>query len=267
MFTVGLVVGLIHIAHALTLDRIIQYREVTFRSGRWPAVLDGYRIGFISDSHSLSDETLQNIVNELNTRQLDMLLLGGDFSTFASNFQGYYRETLGFLSQIQTTDGIFGVDGNHDSAPHLFAAMENYGMTPLPNSGLHVRNGFYLAGVEDLWMRNPCIATAIRGATADDFVLLVSHNPDVAMRQDTTAVDLILAGHTHGGQITFFGVWAPYFSINRGITAYGQRFASGPAVSRDGTPVFVSNGATVDFYGLPRVFARPQIIIITMRAE
>jgi len=263
-FALTLVVGLIHIAHMLTLDRIIEYREVTFWSQRWPAALDGYRIGFISDTHRLPDETLQSIVDELNARQLDLLLLGGDFSTFASDFQGHYRETLRFLSQVQAADGIFGVDGNHDDAPRLFAAMKDYGMVPLPNSGLRLHEGFYLAGVEDMWSRNPCIATAIANADDNDFVLLVTHNPDVSMRQDTTAVDLIVAGHTHGGQITFFGIWAPYFTIRSNITAYGQRFVSGPSESRDGVPVFVSNGATVDFYGLPRVFARPQIIVFTM---
>jgi len=263
-FVLGLVIGLIHIAHMLTLDRIIEYREVTFRSERWPAALDGYRIGFVTDTHSLPEETLQSIVDELNARQLNLLLLGGDFSTFASNFQEYYRETLGFLAQVYTMDGIFGVDGNHDNASRLFAAMEYYGMTPLDNAGLHIRPGFYLAGVQDHWSRNPCINTAIADANIGDFVLLVSHNPDVSMQQDTIGVDLIVSGHTHGGQITFFGIWAPYFTMRDNITAYGQRFVSGPSQSRDDVPVFISNGTTVDFDGLPRVFARPQIIIFTM---
>jgi len=201
-------------------------------------------------------ENLQEVVDELNKREIDLLLLGGDFWIRYS----HYRGSISTLSQVQTTDGIFGVEGNHDCHIRLFAVMESYGMTPLSNSGQHIRDGFFLAGVEDLWNRNPCIATAIEGADYGDFVLLLSHNPDVTMKQDTVGVDLILSGHTHSGQITFFGVWAPYFMWNR-ITDYGQRFAFGWAYSRDGVPIFTSNG--IGDY-VPRVFARPQVVLVTV---
>ena len=165
-----------------------------------------------------------------------MLLLGGDFS----HHGGRYRRHIGILSQVQTADGIFGVEGNHDTADYLFAAMDYYGITPLSNRGLRICDGFFLAGVKDLWNRNPCIVTATADAAADDdFALLVSHNPDVSMRQDTTGVDLIVSGHTHGGQVRFFGIWAPYFTVRSSITDYGQRLAMGWAQSRDGTPVFI----------------------------
>ncbi|MCL2436645.1 MAG: metallophosphoesterase [Clostridiales bacterium] len=250
------VVALIHIIHALTLDRTIEYKEVRFYSSRWPQVLDGYQIAFVTDTHVMSDEALLDVVEQINAWQADLLLLGGDFT-----FRGsHYRRTMAILSQTETTDGIFGVEGNHDDFRHLFAAMEAYGIVPLSNNGIHIHEGFYLAGVEDLWNRNPCVAKSIADATEDDFVLLISHNPDVSMQQDTTGVDLILSGHTHGGQITFFGIWAPYFTFT-GFTGYGQRFVCGWAVSRDGVPVYISRG--VGQY-LPRVFARPQVILVTM---
>jgi len=251
---------LIHIAHALTLDRIIEYREVTFTSERVPAALEGYRIAFISDIHRMPDEQLEEVVAELNHRALDMLILGGDIRTRDRDME----RTMEILAGVQTTDGIYGVEGNHDYYAELFAAMEAHGLVPLSNSGVSVRAGFYLAGVEDLWNRSPNIAEAIAGAEPDDFVLLVSHNPDVTMQEDTSGVDLVLSGHTHGGQITFFGVWAPWFTIRSSITEYGQRFASGWAEARDGTPVYVSNGTAVQYYDWPRVFARPQVILITL---
>ncbi|MCL1992152.1 MAG: metallophosphoesterase [Spirochaetes bacterium] len=257
---VALVV-LTHIVHALTLDRIIEYREISMQSPRWPEALDGYRIAFIADVHTTPDAILQGIVGELNARGIDMLLLGGDFSIAG----GRYRAAIAVLSQVQTTDGIFGVEGNHDNYIRLFAAMEHYGVVPLSNSGLAVRDGFFLAGVEDMRRRNSCIATATAAAQNDDFVLLVSHNPDLTMRQDTTGVDLILSGHTHGGHITFFGLWAPYLTLRNSITDYGQRFASGWARSRDGVPVYVNTG-TGRYYGIPRVFARPQVTLLTLHS-
>ena len=261
LFILGVLVAVIHIVQSMTLDRIIHYTEVSFISPRWPDELDGYRIAFISDVHTMTDEALQGVVDELNVRNIDILLLGGDFS----RHDGRYRRHIGILSQVQTTDGIFGVEGNHDIAENFFAAMVYYGMIPLSNSGLHIHEGFFLAGVEDLWNRNPCIATATADASEDDFVLLVSHNPDVSMQQDTIGIDLIVSGHTHGGQIRFFGLWAPYFTVRSSITDYGQRFAMGWAQSRDGTPVYVSRG-TGNYYGYPRVFARPQVILFTMES-
>jgi len=250
-----------HIVHALTLDRMIQYVEVDFQSPAVPVEMNGYRIAFITDTHELEedDATLWEIVEELNDREIDLLLFGGDFTarTGAPN-------TLGILSHIETADGVFGVEGNHDIFWNLSAAMESHGMRLLSNEGLHIRDNFFLAGVEDLSIGNPDIAVATQNTNSDDFVLLLSHHPDLSMRQDTHDVDLILSGHTHGGQITFFGVWAPYLTFTSYITAYGQRFRSGWAESLDGTPVFVSNGVG-DYF--PRVFARPQVIIMTLYHE
>ena len=252
----------IHVVHAVTLDRIIEYREVPFHSPRLPAELDGYTIAFIADTHTLSVDRLRGIVRELNPRQIDMLILGGDHS----KDHAHLLVSMEILAQTATTDGIFGVEGNHDAYWQLFAAMEANGIVPLSNSGVHIHENFFLAGVEDLWNRRPNIAMATQGAGPDDFVLLVSHNPDVTMQQDTTGVDLILSGHTHGGQITFFGVWAPYL-IRGSITDYNQRFRGGWARSRDGTPVYVTNGTAVNYYFVPRVFARPQVILITLHGE
>jgi len=253
-------VALIHIVHALTLDRIIQYKEVPFFSESFPAQLSGYTVAFITDTHALPHNRLMRVVERLNERQVDLLLLGGDFEQHGEEL----LQTMALFSQIATTDGIFGVDGNHDRYAELFAAFEQHGIVPLSNSGLHIHEGFYLAGVEDLWRRSPDIAQATSGALPDDFVLLVSHNPDVTMRQYTGNVDLILSGHTHGGNVTFFGLWAPALTHTRIATHYGQRFMSGWAQSRDGVPVFVSNGTGQYFM---RVFARPQVILLTLHSQ
>jgi len=257
-FAVVFVIGLIHVVHMLTLDRIVQYKEVVFYSENWPQELDGYRIGFMADTHRLYGSELRDIVAELNARNLDLLVLGGDYGFRRQ----YVWETLAAFAQIQTTNGIFGVQGNHDIYFPLGEIMHELGIGFLENSGIHIRDGFFLAGVEDLWHSSPCIATATAGAHNDDFVLLLTHNPDVSMQQDTTGIDLVLAGHTHGGQITLFG-WA--FYLYRGsITDYGIRFAYGWARSRDDVPVYVTRG--IGRYSVPRVFARPQAVIFTMRA-
>ena len=242
-----------HIIHGLTLDRIVQYKEVSFHSPRIPAEIDGYRVAFISDTHRNSDRRFERIVERLNDLQIDLLILGGDYAP-----TNRMKRVMEILSQVSTTDGIFGVEGNHDNYRILFAAMRANNITPLSNNGVHIRENFFLAGLEDLLNRNADIAQATADAASDDFVLLITHHPDVTMRQDTTNIDLILAGHTHGGQMTFFGLWGPATNF---VSRYGQRFMTGWAESRDGTPVYVSNG--VGEY-MPRIFARPQVIIVTL---
>ena len=251
------IIPFIHVVHGLTLDRIIRYVEIPFYSSAWPAALDGYRIGFMADMHVISHEDMAVVADNLNDRALDMLLLGGDFSMR----DGHYAGTLQEIANIRTTDGIFGVDGNHDNAVRLFRGMIYHGMTPLDNSGIYVRPGFYLAGVADKWRRIPNIERAIESADTDDFILLLSHNPDVVMYQSTQWVDLVLTGHLHGGQITFFGY--PIYLLAGSITNYSDNFPPGFSATPDGVPLFNTRGVGVHRRA-PRVFARPEVIIFTM---
>ena len=247
------VIALIHIFNALFWGAVVEYKHVTFRSERIPPEMSGYKIAFVSDVHYVSAAKLEEIVREINALEVDLLLLGGDFAE-----RGCPWDSIEILSQTKAADGIFGVEGNHDDYEFLLSAKTTHNIAMLCNTGLHIRDNFFLAGVEDLWNRNANIAQAISGANPDDFILLLAHNPDVTMRQDTANIDLILSGHTHGGEITFFGVWAPALSF---VSNYGHRFHSGWAKSRDGAPVFVSNGIGAHSV---RVFARPQVIIITL---
>jgi len=259
LMALAIVFALSHIVSAITMDKRIEYKKTTFQSPRLPKEMNGYLLAFISDTHSMTAQDLHDVVRELNKIQPDLLVLGGDFPSTP----GAADRTMEILSQVAATDGIFGVEGNHDNYIVLFSAMEKYSVQPLTNSGTYIRDHFFLAGVEDLWNRNPNISVATEESSADDFVLLITHNPDISMIQDTTSVDLILCGHTHGGHITLFGVFAPALALRNTITDYGQRFMSGWAQSRDGVPVYVSNGAGT-FIEVPRVFARPQVILMTL---
>ncbi|MCL2339634.1 MAG: metallophosphoesterase [Actinomycetia bacterium] len=254
----GLVSVLAHLISALTLDRLVEYREVTFHSPAVSAELQGLRVAFITDVHDLSPHNLQDIVDQLNQSPIDLVVLGGDFSTDTVLCQ----QQLAVLATIAAPAGIFGVPGNHDDATALTAAMAECGITALNNDGCQLNDNLYLAGVLDYWSGAASIQQAIQSADTGDFVLLISHNPDITMTQSTAGIDLILCGHTHGGQDTLFGLFAPALETDI-ITHYGQRFRSGWSTAADGTPVYVSNGLGV-IAQIPRVFARPQVIIITL---
>jgi len=250
----------VHVFHFLTLSRLIEYKEVSFRSTKITKNLNGCKIAIITDVHDVKEEKLREIVNKLNLLNIDLMVLGGDFSENPDIASSSIR----ILSETQTKSGIFGVDGNHDDHLNLFSAMKANGITPLSNNGLYARENLYVAGVEDYWNRKPNIEQAIAAAKHNDFKFLIAHNPDVTMVQDTTEIDLIVCGHTHGGQVTLFGVWAPHFTFAKNITKHGQRFLKGWCKSRNGTPVYVSNGVAAGTTGVPRVFARPQVVILTL---
>jgi len=87
--------------------------------------------------------------------------------------------------------------------------------------------------------RNPRrlrLGGTLAGTTERDFVLLVSHNPDYAEEITDPRVDLVLSGHTHGGQCSLFGLWAALVPSN-----YGNKYRGG-WVQAPHTQVYVSNG-------------------------
>ena len=253
-------IPVIHIIHSLTLDQIVVYREMDFFAPTWPKSLNGYRIGFMTDFHRITEDGMQKVVDELNQKELDLLVLGGDFSLY----DDHYRTILGIISKINTIDGIWGVEGNHDYFRALFTAKYDYGIGILDNSGQYIHPRFFLSGVHDLWNRQANIADATADAEDDSFIFLVSHNPDITMIQDTNHLDLVVSGHTHGGQITLFG-W-PFVLHISSVSNYGTRFGGGWAKSADDIPVYTSTGIG-DYYMWPRIFARPEVIIFTMYHE
>lgn len=251
----------LHVISALTCDHRLQYTEITYSSAKIPPDLNGYVIAFITDTHEITDVDLQKAVSRINSRKVDLLLLGGDFANTTEHMQ----RGLTILARTATKDGIYGVDGNHDKFWELFPAMEQYGIKPLDNTGLHIKPGFYLAGVQDLWVRRPEVSQALSNVEPVDFVVLLSHNPDVSMQQDMAKVDLMLSGHYHGGHVTFFGLWAPALWPLKSFTPYGQKFMRGWAKGNNNVDVFVSAGT--GYRRTPRIFARPQVVFITLKAE
>ena len=108
-------------------------------------------------------------------------------------------------------------------------------------------------------MADPDVEPTLEETSSDDFVILLSHNPDYAEELPAEAVDLMLSGHTHGGQISFFGLYAFYLPSD-----YGQKYRTG-VVENGSTTVIVSNGIGTASVPPVRFFARPQIVEITLR--
>jgi predicted MPP superfamily phosphohydrolase len=217
-----------------------------------PTDFDGFRIAFITDIHHgplLSTERVASLVAQVNRLKPDLILMGGDYVHRGTR---YIEPCFSELGKLAAPAGVFGVLGNHDhwdGADLTRAAMRRNGIGALDNAGVWIVRGktrIRLGGVGDLWTDRQDTAAALGSAKKGDFVVLVSHNPDFA--------------HTHGGQISFFGVYAPFLP-----TKTGQKYRSG-LVDAGSCRVIVSNGTGTITPPL-RFFAPAEIVVVTLRSE
>jgi predicted MPP superfamily phosphohydrolase len=232
-----------------------------------PPEFDGARVAFLSDLHAgsiLGPERVKRVVDDLAALDADVVILGGDYVGGGEGGEEMFFTELG---RVKAPLGVFAVLGNHEAdwgSDEARARLGESNVLLLENDRARVRKdgaSIRVAGVEDPRSGTPDLVAAARDIAPGEFAILVSHNPDVlpdGLPATRGAFDLALAGHTHGGQVTLFGLWAPYVPSD-----YGQRFRGGWSEVA-GIPVLVSRGAGV--YVLPvRFFAPPEIHLIELR--
>ncbi len=246
--------------------RRVRIEEDTITSPDLPASFNDTRIVFITDIHAgpfVSAERMTRIVDLVNSLDPDILILGGD--NVGGRRRGdeiFYPEAKRFRASLAK----IAVLGNHDAwegVEHARQGLVAAGITLLENDNTPVVKGgdrIMVAGLEDLWTAGPDIKKAAKGVKQSDFAVLVTHNPDELARSLPPSGhlwNLALAGHTHGGQVTFFG---------KGVTRpthFGQRYRTGWRTEHS-VPILVSNGigmVTVPF----RLFASPEVHVITLK--
>jgi predicted MPP superfamily phosphohydrolase len=181
-----------------------------------PATFHGYRIVQISDIH-LDEYTepffLEHVVSKVNTLAPDLVLLTGDFITHGALTFIAGGHALHRCAEIITTLTAplrYAILGNHDvsfNAPAVIQALTAHGTPVLINQYVPIeRNGarLWLCGVDDPGTSSPDLNLAIP-VKPDGPVLLMAHEPDfaddVVLHPRGPLVDLMLAGHSHGGQV------------------------------------------------------------------
>lgn len=171
--------------------------------------LKGLRVVYASDFHfrKYQEKRLQKVVNTINQQSPDIILLGGDFvnSHKASRTMPINVIVKGF-SALKSKYGVFAVLGNHDwwqDGYKITESLENQDIKVLANENCSVKiNGenVYIAGVEDYLTRTSDLNKALKGTKSP--VILLSHSPAI-LPLINNKVNMTLAGHTHGGQISF----------------------------------------------------------------
>lgn len=172
---------------------------------------------FVTDLHigrefySTRESRLRNIINQINSTNLGLIIFGGDFIE-----RKIEKFLLDMLSQITIPIKI-AVYGNHDSyyldaekieenlPQELIFILEKLGIKMLLDTSITAKTGqdvITFSGISDLYTKMFNITEAQKEADQNDIKILISHNPDIVdFVEDKDDIDLILSGHTHGAQI------------------------------------------------------------------
>jgi predicted MPP superfamily phosphohydrolase len=176
---------------------------------RLPLELDGLRIVQLSDIHHspfTGTEQIERAIQTVNSLEPDIIALTGDYISHDATYAAPCAEMLG---RLRAKHGVFAVLGNHDhwtDASLITDLFRAEGMTVLVNQGMRFGLGeasFWLAGVDDTMVGLEDLPLSLAGSRADEMKLLLAHNPIILRRAARAGVDLVLSGHTHGGQVTW----------------------------------------------------------------
>lgn len=224
-----------------------------------PTEADGLRIAHLTDlhmSHRLGVEYFREVVRIVNDWGPDLVCITGDIVEYTPQFD-WIESTLG---ELQSELGTYFVLGNHDRKAVDAEAMRNrLTSAGLIHLGGKVQNLKLPSGVEIALCgdERPWFPAVPPIEETGYFTLALVHTPDRFGWAVEHGVDMVLAGHTHGGQVCF-----PLFGPLLCPSKHGVRYASG-VFHHEGTTMHVSRGTGALFplrYNCP-----PELGLLTLR--
>jgi predicted MPP superfamily phosphohydrolase len=236
-------------------ERVV-LRNNDLRCPKLPAAFDGFTILHISDTHVDMNQRAMLRVGELvDGLRYGACVLTGDFrgKTF-----GNYEPALKGMARLMDhlKQPVFGVLGNHDTI-QMLPGLEAMGIRMLQNECELIRRGehvLYIAGVDDAhYFRMDNIEKAAEPIAEGAFAILLSHTPEIYRQAAHAGFDILLSGHTHGGQICLpgsipitlesklprsmgsgswrYGNMAGYTSVGAGSSLVAVRFNCPPEIT------------------------------------
>ena len=246
-------------AHGIAYERHqidLVTRDVAVRG--LPPALDGLRVGMITDVHHstvVPADDITRAVSRLKSAAPDIVVLGGDYvSFFDRQYAAPVAELLAPLAGAP--HGSFAVLGNHDDEREVPAMLAARGFTVLKDqrTALTVRGErLDIAGIH-FWTRSPGEIAGVLKGTGGTTILL-AHDPRRLTEAAALDVQLVLSGHTHGGQVIVPAIGA----------IAGRKFpVLAGFATRDNTSLFVSRGVGTVYLPV-RINCPPDVAVLTLR--
>ena len=192
---------------AINEANTLKIEEIRIELKRLPKDLDGFKIVHLSDIHHSPFTDLQHIRNAVeisNDLEPDMFVLTGDYVSHEPEYIAPMAEVLGALDSEYGTHACLGNHDHWTDADLVTNLLRDSGVNVLVNEGLRFTargSSIWLCGVDDHMAGKTDILAALKGSFPDEMKLLLAHNPVVIRQAARQRVDLMLSGHTHGGQI------------------------------------------------------------------
>ncbi len=244
-------------------DFAVQERRLTIPN--LPKDLQGLRIVQLSDLHAgpfFELRLVERAVDMANGLRADLAVITGDL---ISTERDPLEACIDRLARLKTMAGIWGCHGNHEEFSHAQRHASAYGAQRgirfLRGEAESLRFGkdrLNLAGVDyQSFRRKPYLVGAEELVAPGEFNLLLSHNPDVFPVAAAKGFDVVLSGHTHGGQINV-EILHRNLNVSRVFTPYSK------GLYREGAhSVYVNSG--LGTIGVPvRLGAPPEITLLTL---
>lgn len=241
-----------------------------------PRGLEGMRVVQISDTHlgpHVPPEFVARVVRESIGLRPDVFLLTGDYVHRGTDCNA--RAAALFEPLVETGRPVIGVLGNHDwygDGRDMARRLTKVGVRMVDNDRVFIdaamrgvteeapAEGVCIAGLGDFGKDTMDFEAAFRGVPEGMARIVLQHQPDAVETREFVEgprMDVIFAGHTHGGQIRLPLIGAPVT-----LSRYGQKYASGLAQGPR-CPVVVSRGVGMSFLPV-RIGVRPEVVEVTL---
>ncbi|RLB83203.1 MAG: hypothetical protein DRH17_03095 [Deltaproteobacteria bacterium] len=235
--------------------------------------LCGFRLVHITDIHAgplISFETIATVISRANALKPDLVVLTGDY---VNHNPAYIHGCLGLLDDLKAPAGVFGVYGNHDYYTGIDAMRDGFLKTRISmlsdsrSAPRGLEGILNIIGIEDPvsnWATDAHfkdLGTIFRLGDPNQFNLLLSHRPGIFRASKDWNIQLILAGHTHGGQVIVPGVG------DRGLSLAGLFFTYTHGLYESDknpeTRMYVNRGIGTIIAPV-RLCCKPEIVEVTL---
>ncbi|HQU85616.1 MAG TPA: metallophosphoesterase [Pyrinomonadaceae bacterium] len=243
--------------------------EQTLAVSDWKKEQDGFKIVAISDihggAHYMDEARIRYLVEQSNAQNPDIVVLLGDFVSEVNGVGSPLIMPVSVIADnlkgLKSNFGVYAVIGNHDwwhDEKEITRELERVGYKVLENeSASFKKNGqnITIIGIEDFWKRRRVdIASVFSKIERKENILAITHNPD-SFDQIPEGISLLLAGHTHGGQVVI-----PFFGPP--IVVAKREYTKG-FIQKENKSLFVTTGVSAMIrFGVP-----PEIAVLTINSK